>query len=172
MTDDRWTNIDDDDDIPEDDSPVMLAKKDYADTEMDITPMIDITFLLLIFFLVASKMQESADVDLPNADYGMAVPEQVSVVVIVKNLGDSKSQVCNGKGDPFSDDLEAQEIEVADYVARELEANQDLLHVMLKGEKGVKHGEIARVAEAMSTGIRQASKDEEITTIDIAVLEE
>ena len=29
------------------------------DVEMDITPMIDVTFLLLIFFLVASKM--SAD---------------------------------------------------------------------------------------------------------------
>ncbi|MCP3692284.1 MAG: biopolymer transporter ExbD, partial [Planctomycetaceae bacterium] len=35
------------------------ARRREEDVEMDITPMIDVTFLLLIFFLVASKM--SAD---------------------------------------------------------------------------------------------------------------
>ena len=42
-------------DDEEDDSFVMPRRK-RDDDEMDITPMIDITFLLLIFFVVASKM--------------------------------------------------------------------------------------------------------------------
>ena len=35
-----------------DDQPV-IRRRQLDDSEMDITPMIDITFLLLIFFLVA-----------------------------------------------------------------------------------------------------------------------
>ena len=38
-----------------------------ADGEMDITPMIDVTFLLLIFFMVASTMQGTPDIDVPPA---------------------------------------------------------------------------------------------------------
>ena len=41
----------------------MPRKRRFDDAEMDITPMIDITFLLLIFFLVASKMDEGATLD-------------------------------------------------------------------------------------------------------------
>ena len=38
-------------------------KKDEAD--LDITPMIDVTFLLLIFFMVTSTMQGTPDKDIP-----------------------------------------------------------------------------------------------------------
>ncbi|MCP4817216.1 MAG: biopolymer transporter ExbD, partial [Planctomycetaceae bacterium] len=41
------------------------ARRREEDVEMDITPMIDVTFLLLIFFLVASKMSADQAVALP-----------------------------------------------------------------------------------------------------------
>ena len=58
--------------IPEfedlDERPEPMRPRDsLEDTEMDITPMIDITFLLLIFFIVSSKMDPSANVPLPAA---------------------------------------------------------------------------------------------------------
>ena len=39
-------------------------------TELSITPMIDVTFLLLVFFLVCSKVATQDAVDLPPARYG------------------------------------------------------------------------------------------------------
>ena len=43
-------------------------KKDEAD--LDITPMIDVTFLLLIFFMVTSTMRPALNKDLPPAVSG------------------------------------------------------------------------------------------------------
>mgnify|MGYP003325625382 CR=1 FL=1 len=44
-------------DDSDDRSPLHLPRKKLEDAEMDITPMIDVTFLLLIFFMVTSTMQ-------------------------------------------------------------------------------------------------------------------
>ena len=51
----------------------LMPRPHQDDSEMDITPMIDMTFLLLIFFLVASKMDRSNEVRLPPAEHGVAV---------------------------------------------------------------------------------------------------
>ncbi|MCH2210497.1 MAG: biopolymer transporter ExbD [Fuerstiella sp.] len=45
-------------------------KKRTADSDLDITPMIDVTFLLLIFFMVTSTMQATPDKDIPPAVTG------------------------------------------------------------------------------------------------------
>ncbi|MEZ6059862.1 MAG: biopolymer transporter ExbD [Planctomycetaceae bacterium] len=45
-------------------------KKKIAEAELDITPMIDVTFLLLIFFMVTSTMQGTPDKDIPPAQTG------------------------------------------------------------------------------------------------------
>lgn len=39
--------------------------------DLDITPMIDVTFLLLIFFMVTSTMKSTPDKDIPAAESGM-----------------------------------------------------------------------------------------------------
>ena len=51
-----------------------------SDDEMDITPMIDITFLLLIFFLVASTPDRQTAVDLPTARFGRGVSQNNAVI--------------------------------------------------------------------------------------------
>ena len=48
--------------------PAPRKKRDEAD--FDITPMIDVVFLLLIFFMVSSTMQEPAPADAPPARNG------------------------------------------------------------------------------------------------------
>lgn len=45
-------------------------KKKKEEAELDITPMIDVTFLLLIFFMVTSTMQGTPDKDLPPTKEG------------------------------------------------------------------------------------------------------
>ena len=46
----------------------LLRSKTYDDSEMDITPMIDITFLLLIFFITVTQVSDAAKepIDLPK----------------------------------------------------------------------------------------------------------
>ncbi len=60
------------------------------DVEMDITPMIDVTFLLLIFFLVSSTMQQEEGLSLPDARAGSPISATNSaVLVLTKSDGDS-----------------------------------------------------------------------------------
>ena len=62
---------------------IKLRKTIREDAELDITPMIDVVFLLLAFFVVVSKMDPTTAVDLPKAQYGFAVPEKNCVVFVV-----------------------------------------------------------------------------------------
>jgi biopolymer transport protein ExbD len=54
----------------EDVAPTPMKKRELEDTEMDLTPMVDVTFLLLIFFIVtaAFTLQKSLEVPVPNPD--------------------------------------------------------------------------------------------------------
>lgn len=45
-------------------------KKKGEEADLDITPMIDVTFLLLIFFMVTSTMQGTPDKDIPPSTSG------------------------------------------------------------------------------------------------------
>ena len=63
--------------------PVLKRRPMPDDLEMDITPMIDITFLLLIFFLVASIPDSATSVDRPPAVHGTGVDARSSVVVTI-----------------------------------------------------------------------------------------
>lgn len=66
-------------------------KRKVEEAELDITPMIDVTFLLLIFFMVTSTMKPTPDKDIPralmgkNADMGEGV---VDVTIRASALSD------------------------------------------------------------------------------------
>ena len=58
-------------------------KRNADDGELDVTPMIDVTFLLLEFFVVVSKMDPQASVPLPSASYGVAISDKECVTLIM-----------------------------------------------------------------------------------------
>lgn len=71
--------------------------KQDASVEMDMTPMIDIVFLLIIFFMIVTELSnlEIEEVVLPLADQAKVVEQQpgarevkVNVVVKDRNTGD------------------------------------------------------------------------------------
>lgn len=132
----------------------IKPRKQLEDTEMDITPMIDITFLLLIFFLVASKMDASTSVQLPIAKTGMAVPIRNSVVLTVApGSAGGPGRVFQGDGvnesKSFdSSDADALVQEITQYVEQEVSADPNKTWVLIKGAKGTKHRDISRVAKA------------------------
>jgi biopolymer transport protein ExbD len=147
----------------------LLRSKTYDESDMDITPMIDITFLLLIFFIVASKMDAAADVSLPPARYGMPVVEKSSVVITLDAGEDGKAIVYKGNGASSdnvvpSTDLEAQEDEIAGYVETEMSQDNTKTNVLIKAAKGIKHREVTRISKA-------ATRSEYVQQLYVAVME-
>ena len=159
----------------EEDDMLSLPRKQRDDAEMDITPMIDITFLLLIFFLVASKMQESADVSLPKAKHGGAVLEKDSIMFLVYDNGDGTVRVTSGHGNELSKDLKEQETQIAEYIQQGLRgagpfAGAEKSEVLIKAEGGVKHGEVNRIYKAVADA---GGDDIDVPTVlHVAVLED
>ena len=50
---------------------------------MDITPMIDVTFLLLIFFMVTSTMETPDALKIPEARNGVGVNTQEATTITI-----------------------------------------------------------------------------------------
>ena len=126
------------------------------EVSISLTPLIDVVFLLLIFFLVASRMEDQAAVDLPKAQYGNAVTQRNSVVLTV-GIGTGENARIYKEQGPIeenlltSTNLEDQVKEIAAYVREELMGDEPKSEVLLFAEKGVKHREVARVARAIGT---------------------
>ncbi len=152
-----------------DHEPILARRRPLEDAEMDITPMIDITFLLLIFFLVASKMDSPGDVKLPPAKYGKPVAVGDAVIITVTDTGpDGAAAIFLGDGTTEgklkSDNQADQEDEIAAYVEDTMAKEQKTL-VIIKASRAVKHRDVARVANAVG-------KAESVQTLHVAVLEE
>jgi len=124
-----------------------------SDAEWDITPMIDTVFLLLIFFLVASKIDQATSVKLPPAKHGIAVAQQNAVIVIVKKGPGGSVVVARRDGTPFAADFAVQEQEIGDYVEAGMTGSppfeRPMDTIIVKAEGSVKEGDVARVAQAI-----------------------
>lgn len=124
-----------------------------SDAESDITPMIDMVFLLLIFFLVASKIDQSTSVKLPPAKHGIAVAQQNAVIVIIKKGPGGSVIVARSDGTPFAADFAVQEQEIGDYVEAGMTGSppfeRPMDTIIVKAEGSVKEGDVARVAQAI-----------------------
>ncbi|AKJ64100.1 ExbD/TolR family protein [Kiritimatiella glycovorans] len=106
------------------------------EAEVQMAPMIDMVFLLLIFFMVASQLNEmnKIDVDLPVAE-DSAIPEDQSGrrLISVKETG----QVFAGLN-PVS--LER----LTEIVKQELEINPQV-RFFIRADEQVRHGEVKKV---------------------------
>jgi len=142
-----------DDDVAE---PVLRlgSRNREDDVEMDITPMIDVTFLLLIFFLVSSHMSAEQAVSLPEARAGSPISATNSVVLVLTKSGADSIAVKPKGGDDFSADLATQEEEIVEYVKNSIAGTggtgKPKQYVLVKAAKGIKHKEVSRVAQAVA----------------------
>lgn len=149
-----------------DDSGIQLPKRkrNKDDGELDITPMIDITFLLLAFFVVTSKMDPQAAIDLPKASYGEEVPDQASVTLLItREEGSDAYTIFKGKSDknPVSaTEPDAQEEEIAAYVEEDLAAHPEKTTILIKAAGNVTTGTVEMVRRAVSTP--EMAKDRKI----------
>ncbi|QDU94731.1 ExbD/TolR family protein [Lignipirellula cremea] len=148
---------------------LFRRRRAMDDAEMDITPMIDITFLLLIFFLVAAKIESTTGVDLPEAKYGVPVAAKDSVIVTVASAPDGSAVVYLGDAiDPQyrvnSGDPADQRRALAEYVDKELNGSTAKHHVLIKADGALKHREVAKVLATIGGAV-------ELEILHVAVLE-
>ena len=119
-------------------------KRGTVEAELDITPMIDVVFLLLIFFMVTSTMQPSSDLEIPGAKHGVGLETDKATVIIVKNPGaDGGVPVIileNGN--------EASLEEVTSEIQQQMQDN--ITQVIIKADGRVTHGFVQEVIKAVT----------------------
>ena len=118
-----------------------------VDGEMDITPMIDVTFLLLIFFMVASTMQGTPDVDVPPAAHSIGVDSAGATVVTILAPKSSAEVPHIVLGD--GEGPEADQAEVRRYV--EDSVREGRKRIVLKAEGDVFHGLVDETAQTIKS---------------------
>lgn len=139
--------------------PQIGRRKAFVDqTEMDITPMIDCTFLLLIFFIVCSRPDVQEAITLARAHHGVAIGAKRATIITIAESGRETPPVYLADG-KFADkqlpeDLEQQAVRIQQAVQEAVDDGKT--DVLIKAEKGVSHRDVARVTAAASRveGIR------------------
>ncbi|GAA4421808.1 MULTISPECIES: ExbD/TolR family protein [Bremerella] len=141
---------------------IMPARRKPEEGDLDITPMIDITFLLLIFFIVTSNLQQQTAAQMPEAKNGTTVSSLDSAVITLTPSGSNgRATVYLGDGitaETMADgaDLNRQEELIADYIERSfagtIESGVPKRHLLIKADGKVTYGEVERIALAASRG--------------------
>ncbi|MDF7824745.1 biopolymer transporter ExbD [Pontiellaceae bacterium B12227] len=111
---------------------MKLKQKDLGDDlELDMSPMIDMVFLLLIFFIVASQViDEKPKVKIPTAAYGK-VPEDTTGRLMISVTKDEKYFIGS---DPRAKTIEQVQLQI------ETEINADPeLRILIRADGDTKY---------------------------------
>ena len=131
------------------DNPLAAPRKVEADANFDVTAMIDLVFMMNIYFLVTTLGAAAGELNLPAAKHCVAADRETSVIVsIIEGVDRSAGQVYVGdgrEGEPLVE-LEEQEKAVRAAVEQGVRAQKNT--VLIKAEKNVRLRDVARVAAA------------------------
>jgi biopolymer transport protein ExbD len=134
----------------EGDSGPLLARAPHQETpEFDITAMVDLVFLMNLYFLVTFITVALAEVNLPTAAHCEPLNSDEAVVLtVLGSLDGSSVSVTVGEGDeavPIGETSEQAE-RIAAAVEQGVADGKD--KVLIKAEKKVRLGDLFRVATA------------------------
>ncbi|MCP5021848.1 MAG: biopolymer transporter ExbD [bacterium] len=117
---------------------------------LNLTPMIDVIFLLLIFFMVATTFQDperELDVDLPQAQSGSTLTEQDDEVVI--NIKQDGTVVIS--------DREVTQEELVRHLSQTAQQDPET-PVTIRGDRFVHHEDVVSAMDACgSAGLHNLS---------------
>ncbi|QHI70357.1 ExbD/TolR family protein [Tichowtungia aerotolerans] len=117
------------------------AKRNDDEVAVDMSPMIDLVFLLLIFFLVASAVIkiDKVPIEVPSAVYAKVPEDETGRFAITVNADD---EMFIG---PASDLVALEEL--TDRLRSEIEADPEL-RIVIRADKQVKYGANEKIMEA------------------------
>ena len=132
-------------DVEDDDEGFVRKKRVMPSTDVDITPMIDLTFQLLIFFMVTSTMQGNPPAVLPASMSGTSIETAKVINVVVKPAAVS------GEAPQIEINKEPVNLEELKALLEEQAgARSDGIHVMILADYLMKNGDLNEVEMLMS----------------------
>jgi biopolymer transport protein ExbD len=141
-------------------------KRSESDDEIDFTPMIDVTFLLLIYFCVTEVNDAGAKIKLPIATNGAAVSELQAVVFTIE-LADANAPALfldAGIGDRLA--LPAEEAAQTEQVVAAVRdgAAEGKTDVIIQADRGILFRDVNNLIKMVSQA--------EAKQLHLAVVEE
>lgn len=123
-----------------------MAKGRRIGIRIDMTPMVDVAFLLLIFFMSTTQFKppEEVSVVLPASSSEIKVPE-TGIIVITAN---KNGKVFIGDESGAAGEVPRDEIVNAIVTAR---SRRPAARVIVKGDKDAEYGVIADIMDALQT---------------------
>src|SRR5262245_48807861 len=127
-------------------NPLIKRRPIHDEARFDITAMIDLVFMMNIFFLVTTVTAALAEIDLPAAQHCAPADRDSSVIVTIladPNGGPGVVSVEDAGGGKALTDLDAQERAIREAVEAGVREQRNI--VLVKAEKAVRLRDIARV---------------------------
>src|SRR5690554_3549421 len=115
-----------------------MRKSRRVSVDLDMTPLIDVVFLLLIFFLVTSTFSKTEDaeipINLPSAASGEAISDAQKIVLFITE--DGSVEIKSDAQDP-GNVLDGEQIQGANLSEKleNLYAKHPDANVLLRGDK-------------------------------------
>ncbi len=135
----------------DDDGPLVKRKSMLDEAKFDITAMIDLVFMMNIFFLVTTVGAALAEMDLPTARHVVAADLDAAVILSITldpNGGGTFLYLGDGEeGEPIANP-EDQIKAVRNAVEAAVQAQKTI--VLIKAEKNVKLRDLNRIATTAS----------------------
>jgi len=130
---------------------LVLRQPHREPSEFDVTAMVDLVFMMNIYFLVTFVTVALSGVDLPSASHVAPLDAESSVVITVEG-GDGKPVVVflgdREKGEAIRD---AEQQEERIRAAVEQGVAEGKTDVLLKAEKKLRLGDLFRISSASSS---------------------
>ncbi|HKL20914.1 MAG TPA: biopolymer transporter ExbD [Tichowtungia sp.] len=120
---------------------MKLKRNEAEEVDIDMSPMIDMVFLLLIFFIVASQIVkiDKEPIELPSALYAKVPEDETGRYLITVNR---EGEMFVG---PAADRVTIDELK--EEIAAELEQNEDL-RILIRADRKTRAKENEKIMEA------------------------
>jgi len=135
-------------DFDEDDEPFVRHRKKHHEANFDITAMIDLVFMLNIFFMVTTVAAVQAEIDLPIVRHCLPTDPDDAVFICIVSNNPQYVTVYIGS-DAHGEALTEPEDQARSVHQAVEEASRSGKHiVLLKAERGCKLRDVKRISAA------------------------
>lgn len=125
--------------------------KHLEDAHFDVTPMVDLVFMMNIYFMVAWLTAANAEMDLPNAKHVVPTDIDNAVTISVVEKGAQGTEVFvgdSGAGQGLTNPAEIEQ-RIKQTVESSVAKGSDV--VLVKAERRVRLRDVARISGIVAT---------------------
>ncbi len=149
-------------------------RREHRQIEANLTPMIDVTFLLIVFFVLVTQI-----VDLENVEMDLPTPQEAASEL----FGDESRAVINvvpaagGRAGAYrlnhvTFGADPQSIELMTQTLAGLYRSNPALRVNLRADRGTYYQWVQPALEAVSAAARRSGHSEAIAGVNLVVVRE